>query len=90
MMFDLKTRKPECICEIKKKGSLHFKEDRMYCEIYRKSPYTRGNNLWKQLSSDIQHVKDKSEFHRFLTDAGFLNLKEVNVMWTFHVNNNKM
>ena len=48
--------------------SIVFDEDRIHSEIFRKSPFIRGNKLWKQLSCEIQHVKTKQEFTRMLTN----------------------
>ena len=45
-----------------------FEEDRIHCEIYNKSPFIRGNKLWKQLSCEIQRANTKLEFSRMLTD----------------------
>ena len=52
-----------------------FKESRINYEIYGKSPYVRGNNLWKQLDYEIQHAKTKAEFNRLLTDDIIQHLK---------------
>ena len=42
--------------------------DKLYSDIYVKRPYIRGNTLWKQLPSNIQQAKTKSEFKSMLTD----------------------
>ena len=74
MMYNLKTRRPELLAEhrgsmiLRSNQCILFNEDRINSEIYRKSPLVRGNKLWKQLSSDIQRVKTKTEFSRLLTD----------------------
>ena len=73
MMFDLKTLKTELLAEprgsmvLRSNHSIFFNEERIHSEIYRKSPFVRGNKLWKQLSCEIQHVKTKPEFTRILT-----------------------
>ena len=46
-----------------------FNEDRIYSEIYRKSPLVRGNKLWKQLSSDKDDIRYHSGVYR-----GLLNM----------------
>ena len=74
MMYNLKTRRPELLAEhrgsmiLRSNQCILFNEDRINSEIYRKSPLVGGNKLWKQLSSDIQRVKTKTEFSRLLTD----------------------
>ena len=47
----------------------------IYSDIYVKSPYIRGNTLWKQLPSNIQQAKTKSEFKSMLTDDVLENVK---------------
>ena len=73
MMYDLTIRKPELIVEsessmfLRSSNTIHFEETRINYDIYGKSPYVRGNNLWKQLNYEIQHAKTKVEFERLLT-----------------------
>ena len=80
MMFNLKTNKPELLTVPRRSMVLRsnhcilFNEERMNSKIYRKSPYVRGNKLWKQLSCDIQHATTKIEFTRMLTDNIILRL----------------
>ena len=47
----------------------------IHCEIYRKSPFIRGNKLWKQLTSERHHAKTKIEFDRLLTEDLILHLE---------------
>ena len=74
MMFDLKTRRVELLAKprgsmvLRSNCNIIFAEDRIHSEIYGKSPFIRGNKLWKQLSCELQHVKTKLEFTRLLTD----------------------
>ena len=49
--------------------------DKLHSDIYVKSPYIRGNTLWKQLPSNIQQAKTKSEFKSMLTDDVLENVK---------------
>ena len=46
-----------------------------YYEIYGNSYFMRGIKLWKQLSSEIEHVKTGLEFDRLLTEDVILHLK---------------
>ena len=74
MMYNLVKRRPDML-DIRDKGivsrssqNIKFKEDKLNSEIYVKSPYVRGCNLWKQLPSLIQKANTKMEFNRMLTE----------------------
>ena len=62
MMYDMIVRKPELIAEskstmsLRSDNSIRFEEERINYERYGKSPYMRGNALWKQLAYEIQHA----------------------------------
>ena len=55
-------------------NSIRFEEECINYEIYGKSPYIRGNGLWKQLAYEIQQAKTKVEFD-IITDDIIQNLK---------------
>ena len=59
----------------RKDKCIHFEERRVSSEIYGKSPFFRGNILWKQLDSTIQQAKYKVEFDRMLTNDIIHHLK---------------
>ena len=81
MMYDLQYRQPDLIAFSDKNIVLRssiktvFMYDKLYSDIYVKSPYIRGNTLWKQLPSNIQQAKTKSEFKSMLTDDVLENVK---------------
>ena len=52
---------------LRSNNCVYFDREWVNCNIYGHSPYVRGNVLWKQLASDIQHAKNKTCFHRMLT-----------------------
>ena len=70
MMYDLQYRRPDLIAfsdmnkniVLRSGSKTVFMYDKLYSDIYVKSPYIRGNTLWKQLPSNIQQAKTKSEF----------------------------
>ena len=68
MMYDLQYRRPDLIAfsdkniVLRSSSKTVFMYDKLYSDIYFKSPYIRGNTLWKQLPSNIQQTKTKSEF----------------------------
>ena len=73
-MYGLKTRRPDLL-DCKDKGivlrsstKIQFAYEKLNSDLYVKSPYIRGNHYWKQLSSDLQNIKTKTEFKRQLTD----------------------
>ena len=43
--------------------------------VYGKSPYQRGNPLWRQLDSNTQYAKNKVELNILLTEDLLMNLK---------------
>ena len=73
-MYTLMSRRPDLLIVRERKRVLqsdkyiHFEEKRGYSEIYGKSPFIRGNILWKQLDSTIQHAKYMKEFDKLLTN----------------------
>ena len=75
MMYDLQYRRPDLIAFSDKNKNIVFMYDKLYSDIYVKSPYIRGNTLWKQLPSNIQQAKTKSEFKSMLTDDVLENVK---------------
>ena len=74
MMYDLQYRRPDLIAfsdkniVLRSSSETVFMYDKLHSDIYLKSPYIRGNTLWKQLPSNIQQAKTKSEFKSMLTD----------------------
>ena len=81
MMYSLSIRRSDLLVVrtrdrvLRSDKCIQFTEDMSACEIYSKSPYIRGNYLWKQLDSIVQHAKTKTEFARMLTDEIIENLK---------------
>ena len=82
MMYDLQyRRRPDLIdfsdknIVLRSSSKTVFMYDKLYSDIYVKSPYIRGNTLWKQLPSNIQQAKTKSEFKSMLTDDVLENVK---------------
>ena len=85
MMYDLQYRRPDLIAFSDKKKNIVlrsssssktvFMYDQPYSDIYVKSPYIRRNTPWKQLPSNIQQAKTKSEFKSMLTDDVLENVK---------------
>ena len=69
----LKTRNLERT--LRSDRTILFDVDMVASELYGKSPYIRGNHLWKQLHSDIHHAKNKQEFNAMLTEDIIANLK---------------
>ena len=74
MMYNLVERNP-ALLDTRDKGiilrssnSVNFIEQKLNSEIYIKSPFVRGCNLWKQLSPVVQKANTKTEFNRMLTD----------------------
>ena len=72
-MYSLKNRIPELLDTrdkgIELRSTLHvrFKEHKLNSELYIKSPYVRGCNLWKKLPVCVQKAKTKKEFDKLLT-----------------------
>ena len=64
--YDLQYRRPDLIAfsdkniVLRSSSKTVFMYDKLYSDIYVKSPYIRGNTLWKQLPSNIQQAKTKS------------------------------
>ena len=83
MMYDLQYRRPDLIAfsdknkniVLRSSSKAVFMYDKLYSDIYVKSPYIRGNTLWKQLPSNTQQAKTKSEFKSMLTDDVLENVK---------------
>ena len=81
MMYDLQYRRPDLIAfsdkniVLRSSSKTVFMYDNLHSDIYVKSPYIRGNTLWKQLPSNIQQAKTKSEFKSMLTDDDWKMLK---------------
>ena len=81
MMYNLKIRHPELL-DTRDKGrqlrscsNVRFKEYKLKSEIYIKSPYVRGCNLWKQLPSNIQNAETLLQFKHLLTDELMVSLQ---------------
>ena len=81
MMYNLKIRHPDLL-DVREKGiqlrsssNVRFKEHKLNSEIYIKSPYVRGCNLWKQLSCKIQNAETLSLFKLALTNEIILKLR---------------
>ena len=53
-----------------------FRQDELNIEIFVKAPHVRGDNLWKQLPSEVQHAQTKKEFDNLLPDRLILNLQK--------------
>ena len=81
MMYNMKTSHPDVIdtrdkgMNLRSSSNVNFKEYKLINEIYIKSPYVRGCNLWKQLPSNTQHAETLSLFKQMLTDELVLTLK---------------
>ena len=64
MMYDLQYRRPDLIAfsdknkniVLRSSSKTVFMYNKLYSDIYVKSPYIRGNTLWKQLPSNIGWV----------------------------------
>ena len=81
MMYNLKIRHPDLL-DVREKGmqlrsssNVRFKEHKLNSEIYIKSLYVRGCNLWKQLSCKIQNAETLSLFKLALTNEIILKLR---------------
>ena len=81
MMYNMKTSHPDVIdtrdkgINLRSSSNVNFKEYQLINEIYIKSPYGRGCNLWKQLPRNTQHAETLSLFKQMLTDELVLTLK---------------
>ena len=81
MMYDLKSLRPDLIDSSEKRvvlmssNKISFKYDKLWSDLYVKSPYVRGSQYWKQLPADIQHAATKSEFKSLITYALLTSLK---------------
>ena len=81
MMYSLVAQRKDLIVvnnterSLRSDRNIHFEEDLIKSEIYGKSPYIRGNHLWKQLDYNIQRANSKIEFHTLLTDDVIVSLK---------------
>ena len=83
MIYDLQYRRPDLIaCSddnnlvLRSNSKTIFKYEKLCSDIYVRSPYIRGNILWKQLPPNIQQVSTKLEFKRMLNDDV---LKKINI-----------
>ena len=54
--------------ELRSSKKINFKVEKLNSEVYIKSPYVRGCNLWKKLPVYIQMAKTKKEFDSMLTN----------------------
>ena len=81
MMYNMKTSHPNVIdnrdrgIHLRSSSNVNFKEYKLNNEIYIKSPYVRGCNLWKQLPCKLQHAETLLLFKQMLTDELVLTLK---------------
>ena len=81
MMYNLKIRHPEVLDtrdkgrKLRSSSNVRFKETKLNNEVYIKSPYVQGCNLWKQLPYDIQNAESMVLFKQLLTDEIILNLQ---------------
>ena len=81
MMYDLQYRRPDLIVRsdknlvLRSRSKITYMYDKLHSGIYVKSPYIRGNRLWKQLPPDIQQVTTKLELKRILTNEVLMNVK---------------
>ena len=64
-----------CITKLRSCSNVRFKEYKLKSEIYIKSPYVRGCNLWKQLPSNIQNAETLLQFKHLLTDELMVSLQ---------------
>ena len=81
MMYTLVTQRQDLLKvrnlerNLRSDRTIQFEVDIVSSELYWKSPYIRGNLLWKQLHSNIQHAKNKNEFNVMLTEDIISHLK---------------
>ena len=80
MMYNLKINNPELL-DTRDKGkvlrsnlNIRFKEYKLNNEICTLSPYVRGCNLWKQLSSTMQNAETLLQFKVMLTHKVVISL----------------
>ena len=73
MMFTLKNRRPDLLdTRVKKitlRNSLNIKfvDAKSNYDLYGKSPFVRGCNLWKKLPVHMQTIGSKKDFNVLLT-----------------------
>ena len=81
MMYDLQYRRPDLIVRsdknvvLRSSSKIIYMYDKLHSDIYVKSPYFRGNRLWKQLPPEIQQVTTEMEFKHMLTNEVLMNVK---------------
>ena len=80
-MYNMKTSHPDVIdtrdkgIKLRSSSNVDFKEYKLNNEIYIKSPYVQGYNLWKQLPCNIQHAETLLLFEQMLRDELVLTLQ---------------
>ena len=84
MMYMLKLRKPELVekrdlsITLRSDKNIAFNQEKLNSEIFVKAPHVRGDNLWKQLPSEIP--KQHSQMGPRLAQLGS-NLTQLGPIW---------